>query len=71
MLLTEIYDTPKQGYTDSSQDQSVVKLSDVRKTRLTLAQLNSLRQMNDVRKFEEEQRLTDIQRQFAHKSESM
>jgi hypothetical protein len=71
MLLNEIYDTPKQGYTDSSQDQSVTKLSDVRKTRLTLAQLNSLRQMNDVRKFEEEQRLTDIQRQFAHKSDSM
>jgi hypothetical protein len=71
MLLTEIYDSPAQGYTDSSQDNSVTKLSDVRKTRLTLAQLNSLRQMNDVRKFEEEQRLTDIQRQYAPKQSSM
>jgi hypothetical protein len=71
MLLTEIYDAAIPGFTDQSQDNSVTKLSDVRKSRLTLAQINALRQMNDVRKFEEEQRLGDIQRQFAPPKTSM
>jgi len=65
MLLTEIYDTPKPGFSDPSKDNSVAKLHDVRKTRLTLTQINALRQMNDVRKHEEELRLSDIQQQFA------
>lgn len=71
MLLTEIYDNSKPGYEDSSRDNSVFKIRDVRKTRLTLTQINALRQMNDVRKFEEEQRLTDIQRQFAPPKQTM
>lgn len=71
MLLTEIYENSKPGYEDPSHDNSVFKLSDVRKTRLTLTQINALRQMNDVRKFEEEQRLTDIQRQFAPPTQTM
>jgi hypothetical protein len=64
MLLTEIYDNAAPGYTDPGQDNSIPKLSDVRKTRLTLAQINSLRVMNDVRKFEQEKRVTEIQRQY-------
>ena len=55
------------GYNDQQQDQSIPKLNDVRKTRLTLSQINSLRMMNDVRRFEEETRLTDIQRQYGSK----
>jgi hypothetical protein len=67
MLLTEIYTGAVPGYNEPQQDQSIPKLSDVRKTRLTLSQINSLRLMNDVRRFEEEQRLTDIQRQYGAK----
>ena len=51
-----------------SLDPVVPKLSDVRKTRLTLAHINSLRMMNDVRKFEEEHRMDDIHRQYGAKS---
>lgn len=67
MLLTEIYDSPVPGFQDSENDNSVTKLSDVRKTKLTLVQINALRQMNDVRRFEEEKRLGDIQLQYAPK----
>jgi hypothetical protein len=67
MILTEIFDTAQPGYTDPEHDNSIPKLSDVRKTRLTLAQINSLRMMNDVRKFEQEQRMGEIQRQFSAK----
>lgn len=68
MLLTEIYGHNVPGYNDDTEkDNSVPSLKDVRKTRLTLAQINALRRMNDVRQFEEEKRLTDIQRQFGAK----
>ena len=42
-----------------------MKLSDLRKTRLTLAHLNRLRMANDVRKFEFEKKLETIQSQYA------
>ena len=67
MLLTEIYTAGAPGYNQPENDQSEPSLKDVRKTRLTLSQINSLRLMNDVRRFEEESRLTDIQRQFGAK----
>lgn len=67
MLLTEIYDKPAPGFTEPNADNSVPKISDVRKTRLTLAHINSLRMMNDVRKFEEEHRMGDIRRQYGAK----
>jgi|APGre2960657423_1045063.scaffolds.fasta_scaffold00786_3 hypothetical protein len=68
MLLAEIYDKAAPGFSEPSADNSVPKLSDVRKTRLTLAHINSLRMMNDVRKFEEEHRMDDIHRQYGAKS---
>lgn len=64
MLLNEIYTAAVSGYSSQKDDQSIPRLSDVRKTRLTLSQINSLRLMNDVRRFEEEQRLSEIQRQY-------
>jgi hypothetical protein len=69
MILKEIYTPAATGYESPNTDQSIPKLHDVRKTRLTLSQINALRLMNDVRKFEEEQRLNDIQRQYGAKLE--
>ena len=53
------------GYSDEKEDNSVTKLSDVRKTRLSLAQLNKLRILNDIRKLEKEHKVKDIKQQYA------
>jgi hypothetical protein len=66
-FLTESDDTIKPtapGYATEKDDQSILKLSDMRKTRLTLGQLNKLRQMNDVRKIEHEQKLKTLATQY-------
>ena len=63
MQLLEFFeDLP--GYRTEKDDNTTLKLSDVRKTRLTLKQLNRLRIMNDVRKLEHEQDLEQIRTQF-------
>jgi hypothetical protein len=49
---------------NSGNDDAVPKLSSVRKSRLTLAQINKLRMMNDVRKFEEKERIKKIKDQY-------
>lgn len=52
------------GYRTEKEDNTSVKLSDVRKTQLTLKQLNRLRIMNDIRKLEHEQDLERIKNQY-------
>lgn len=53
------------GYRTEKDDNTALKLSDLRKTKLTLMQLNRLRIMNDVRKLEKEQSIEKIQAQYA------
>jgi hypothetical protein len=65
MFITEMFDSAKPGYESEKDDNSVTKLSDLRKTRLTLAHLNRLRMANDVRKFEHEKKLDTVQKQYA------
>jgi hypothetical protein len=65
MILNEIYQPSPEAYQDVSQDNSQPQLGDLRKTRLTLRQLNKLRQMNDVRSYEYKQKLKDIKKQYA------
>lgn len=64
MLLTE-FDQLPTGYATNKDDNSSLKLSDVRKTKLTLAQLSKLRVMSDIRKLEREQKIEDIQQQYS------
>lgn len=64
MRLLEMFDEALPGYSTEKDDSTSVKLSDLRKTKLTLKQLNRLRIMNDVRKLEHEQKIEDIQKQF-------
>lgn len=52
------------GYSSESDDQSTLKLSDLRKTRLTLNQLNKLRILNDIRKVEHENKLAKLSVQY-------
>ena len=65
MILNEIYEKEPNAYQDLSQDNSQVKLGDFRKTRLTLRQLNKLRQMNDVRTYEYKEKLKLVRQQYA------
>ena len=64
MLLTEIYNQQPEAYQSLSQDNSQLQLSDLRKTRLTLRQLNKLRKMNDIRSVEYKDKLNLIRKQY-------
>ncbi len=64
MIVTELFNPAKPGYQSDSEDQTPLKLSDVRKTRLTLADLNKLRMANDVRKVEHEKKLEAVSKQY-------
>lgn len=65
MLLTEFWDREPEAYQDLEQDNSQITLKDLRKTRLTLRQLNKLRRMNDVRAYEYKEKLERIQQQYS------
>jgi hypothetical protein len=65
MILNEIYSREPEAYQDVAQDNSQPTLNDLRKTRLTLRQLNKLRQMNDVRTYEYKEKLKQVKRQYA------
>jgi hypothetical protein len=64
MFISELFEPTPDGYSTEKEDNTAVKLSDLRKTRLTLAQINRLRVMNDVRKFEHEKKLSSISNQY-------
>lgn len=65
MILNELYQREAEAYQDVSQDNSQPKLGDLRKTKLTLRQINKLRRLNDVRQYEFAERLKKVQRQYA------
>ena len=65
MILNEIYEKSPVAYQDISQDNSQPTLGDTRKTRLTLRQINKLRQMNDVRTVEYKEKLKLVKQQYA------
>lgn len=65
MYLTEIFQQQPMGYQDISDDNSQIKKTDLRKTRLTLKQINKLRKLNDVRMFEYKSKLDLIKKQYA------
>ena len=65
MILNEIYEKSPEAYQDISQDNSQPQLGNLRKTRLTLRQLNKLRQMQDVRSYEYKEKLKDIKAQYS------
>lgn len=64
MILNEFFKKEPEAYQDLSQDNSQLQLGDLRKSRLTLRQLNKLRKMNDVRTFEYKEKLKLIRQQY-------
>jgi len=64
MLLLELFEPTPNGYSTDKEDNSVLKISDLRTTRLDLAQLNKLRKMNDVRNIEQQEKIKTISKQY-------
>jgi hypothetical protein len=65
MILQEFWNKEPEAYQDVSQDNSQPQLGDLRKTHLTLRQLNKLRKMNDVRAVEYKEKLKLVRQQYA------
>jgi len=65
MILTELYQNVPAAYQDVSQDNTQPRLGDLRKSKLTLRQINKLRRLNDVRAYEFKQNLKRVQAQYA------
>lgn len=70
MVINELFNPVAHGYRSEKEDQSTLKIRDSRKTRLTLAQLQRLRILNDVRSFEKEKDLEKIKKQYAAPAQS-
>jgi hypothetical protein len=64
MILREIWEQEPQAYQDLSQDNSQPTRDSFRKSRLTLRQLNKLRQMNDVRAVEFREKIDRVKQQY-------
>lgn len=64
MHILEIFEDVSNGYRNEKQDNSVKKIGDLRKTRLTLAQIKRLRMMNDMRKYEEQKKVESLSKQY-------
>jgi hypothetical protein len=64
MQVNELFEPTPAGYRSEKDDNSVLNADDTRKTRLTLARLNKLRMMNDVRRLEHEQKLEKVNKQY-------
>ena len=65
MILNELYDRSPAAYQDISQDNTQPKLGELRKTKLTLRQINKLRRMNDVRSYEFKEKLKRVKSMYA------
>ena len=65
MYITEMFNSELvQQHQTEEDDNTPLKLSDLRKTKLTLTQLHRLRIMNDVRRLEKEQDLERVRSQY-------
>jgi hypothetical protein len=65
MILNELYQRVPGAYQDVAQDNSQPQLGDLRKSKLTLKQINKLRRLNDLRQFEFDAQMKDVRLQYA------
>ena len=70
MIISELFDPAPAGYHNEKEDQTTLKMSDSRKSRLTLAHLNQLRQSHDVRRLEHEKKLEAVSKQYQPAAEA-
>jgi hypothetical protein len=65
MILNELYQREPGAYQDLSQDNTQPRLGELRKTKLTLRQLNKLRKMQDVREYEFKEKIKRVKAMYA------
>jgi len=65
MNILDIFETNSEGRRTESEDHTALTQSDLRKTKLTLAQINKLRIMNDVRRLEHEEKVDSVKKQYS------
>lgn len=65
MKLFEFFEPVPDGYQDVADDNTQPHLGELRKTKLTLKQINKLRQMNDIRAYEYKENLKQIKKQYS------
>jgi hypothetical protein len=65
MLLLELYRRENSAYQDVAQDNSQPQLGDLRKTKLTLRQINKMRRLNDVRQYEFREQVKKVKTQYS------
>ena len=71
MLLVEFSSISIPSKTRSDgDDQSVPKLSDVRKTKLTLNQIKKMRMMYEVKRYEQAQKIEKLKKQYGKPEET-
>lgn len=59
-----MFNADNGAFQDLTQDNSVEKLHDLRKTKLTLIQINQLRKMNDQRTVEYIEKMNLVRKQY-------
>ena len=65
MIIAEMFENENESkYSDPADDNEVPKLNDLRKTKLTLGQINRLRLIQDVRNFELRSNMENIRLQY-------
>ena len=67
MFISDLFEDDNKisdAYYDEREDHTARKLTDLRNTRLTLAQIKRLRMMNDVKRFEKENKIEKLQTQY-------
>jgi cell shape-determining protein MreC len=72
MNLFEFFSSKKdfsKSYQNTEHDQSQLKFSDSRKTRLTLRQIQQLRKMNDVRDIEKKNEVDRLKEIYGARGE--
>jgi hypothetical protein len=64
MLLQEMWQDVPQEYQNTEDDNSQARLGALRKTKLTLAQIRQLRQLNDIRVTEYNEKMGHLKKQY-------
>ena len=70
MKLYEMWQPAIPGYQDTEEDNSVPQIGDLRKTKLTLRQINKLRSMNDLRNYEYKEKLKLVKKQYSQPAQA-
>lgn len=70
MFIADIFEDMPPGTYTEKDDNTPKKMGELRKSRLTLAQIKRLRMMNDLKKFEEQKKVEGLSKQYKPAAEA-